>query len=477
MTTTSFFFGDDFFDSDDRYDAQDRRFFGCCVALVTNNKDPEGMGRVRVRFPWLDQATESHWARVMQIMTGDGRGWWNLPEVEDEVIVAFEHGDVHFPYVIGHVWNGKDRPPGESLSNVDGKNDIRMYESRSGHRLVFDDAADAAHVRLVDRTGKNYIRLWNPQNKVEIVATDGDQYFKAPNGKIQIIAKNLVVNVKANATKTAGTEYSIQTGENLAMESKGAVTMKAGANWELKADKTTTMKVDGGLSMKSSMTNILGTDTTSIKTDGAFDFLSLILLKIGVGTYSVKAPIIGIKTLIAQITNGGDQLDIGAKIVSFDGLKIRLAAGKIDLVAKMLALIKAGTVNLNVGAPELSGMPEKGHEGFLAKLKGKLARLRAKLEALSKAIADALGLLPSFLRDLVSKYLKDALKDLFGFLPDVWRDALVQLLSGGGVGGPLGDLLNGLTDTDYAKAFAEFETEELAAGAVPTIKPEPEMGP
>ena len=113
--TNSFFFGDDLLDADDdRFDELDRRFYGCCVGIVTNNKDPEQMGRVRVRFPWLDSATESNWARCMQIMTGDGRGWWNIPEIEDEVLVAFEHGDVHFPYVIGHVWNGKDRPPAES---------------------------------------------------------------------------------------------------------------------------------------------------------------------------------------------------------------------------------------------------------------------------------------------------------------------------------------------------------------------------
>src|SRR5215472_353851 len=105
------------------------RIYGVVVGIVTNNQDPDGMGRVKVKFPWLSDQDESWWARIATVMAGSSRGSYFLPEVNDEVMVAFEHGDVRFPYVLGALWNGKDSPP---TTNSDGKNSIRLIKSRSG---------------------------------------------------------------------------------------------------------------------------------------------------------------------------------------------------------------------------------------------------------------------------------------------------------------------------------------------------------
>ena len=86
------------------------RFFGVVVGVVTNNQDPDGMHRVKVHFPWLSDDVESNWARVAAPMAGGNRGVYFLPEVDDEVLVAFEHGKVDHPYVIGSLWNQQDRP-------------------------------------------------------------------------------------------------------------------------------------------------------------------------------------------------------------------------------------------------------------------------------------------------------------------------------------------------------------------------------
>src|SRR5664280_3415392 len=107
-----------------------RRITGVVVGVVTNNQDPDGFGRVKVKFPWLSDVDESDWARVAAPMAGNKRGFYFLPEVDDEVLVAFEHGDVRFPYVLGALWNGKDAPP---ATNGDGKNNVRVIQSRSGH--------------------------------------------------------------------------------------------------------------------------------------------------------------------------------------------------------------------------------------------------------------------------------------------------------------------------------------------------------
>jgi uncharacterized protein involved in type VI secretion and phage assembly len=83
------------------------RIKGTVSAVVTNNNDPDVLYRVKVRFPSLPNA-ESHWARVAVPAVA---GPFVLPEVDDEVLVAFDHGDIRFPVVIGTLWNGRDRPP------------------------------------------------------------------------------------------------------------------------------------------------------------------------------------------------------------------------------------------------------------------------------------------------------------------------------------------------------------------------------
>ena len=82
-------------------DTQTDKIFGVVVGIVTNNEDPEKLGRVKVRFPWLSDDNESHWARIATLRARLNVGTWFLPDVDDEVLVAFEHGDVRFPHVLG----------------------------------------------------------------------------------------------------------------------------------------------------------------------------------------------------------------------------------------------------------------------------------------------------------------------------------------------------------------------------------------
>ncbi len=110
------------------------------VGIVTDNEDPNGWGRVKVKFPTLTDDHASNWARVVAIAAGNARGFDCLPEINDEVLVAFEHGDIHRPYVLGGVWNGRDVPPeGVQQSVQDGKVRLRTFKTRVGHQLQFDD--------------------------------------------------------------------------------------------------------------------------------------------------------------------------------------------------------------------------------------------------------------------------------------------------------------------------------------------------
>ena len=106
------------------------------AGVVTDNRDPDGLARVRVRLPWYEDGATSYWARLAVPMAGDGRGTYFLPEVDDEVLVIAEEGDPSHLYVLGSLWNGKAKPP---ATNDDGKNNERLIHSRSGHRLRFVD--------------------------------------------------------------------------------------------------------------------------------------------------------------------------------------------------------------------------------------------------------------------------------------------------------------------------------------------------
>ena len=188
------------------------RLYGVTVGLVTNNNDPDGLARVKVRFPWLSDQDESYWARVLTPMAGNGRGFYALPEVDDEVLVAFEHGRVEFPYVLGALWNGKDVPP-EPSDN--GKNNMRTFKSRSGHIVRLDDTDGEGKIEILDSSGKNSIVITTKNNTVTISA-DADIAIKASQGKVTISGSGGVEitsdkDVKVNATGNLNLQASAQT--------------------------------------------------------------------------------------------------------------------------------------------------------------------------------------------------------------------------------------------------------------------------
>lgn len=188
--------------------------YGVVVGIVTNNQDKEGMGRVRVRFPWLSDADESAWARVAAPMTGPSRGTYFLPEVDDEVLVAFEHGDVRFPYVIGGLWNGKDAPP---ETNGDGKNNRRVIISRSGHIIRLDDTDGKEKIEIVDKSGKNSLVVDTAANTITIAA-DADITITSSGGKLKLSGKGIELSSQA--------EIKIDAQSSADLKASGQMTIK-----------------------------------------------------------------------------------------------------------------------------------------------------------------------------------------------------------------------------------------------------------
>lgn len=182
---------------------------GVAYGVVRDNQDPDGLGRVRVSYPWHTETDQSYWARIAVPMAGNGRGFYALPEVGDEVALIFERGDLRFPCVVGAVWNGKNTPP---ESNSDGKNDIRVFKSRSGHVFQFNDSSDAPSVTL----------LFNDQQKKVAIDQNGI-YLDDNNGNsLTISSQDGSVTIKANGTLSL-------TASSISIHSQGTLSIIADA--------------------------------------------------------------------------------------------------------------------------------------------------------------------------------------------------------------------------------------------------------
>lgn len=187
--------------------ADAERILGVVVGVVTNIKDPDNLGRVRVKFPWLSDEDESEWARVATLMGGKDRGTLFMPEVDDEVLVAFEQGDMRRPYIIGALWNGVDTPPKEFAN--DGKNNLRVIKTRSGHVIKLDDTDGSEKIEILDKTGKNAVVIDSKENTITI-SSDKDIVLKAPQGKISLNSKEVEVKSTAAVKIEAGSEMTVK---------------------------------------------------------------------------------------------------------------------------------------------------------------------------------------------------------------------------------------------------------------------------
>ncbi len=194
------------------------RVFGVVVGVVTKNDDPEKLGRVQVQFPWLDADYESDWARVAQMGAGPGRGMVILPEINDEVLVAFEHGDTRRPYVLGGLYNGKDKPElgnaGDLFSS--GKVNRRGFISSQGHKIVFLDASGKKGVLVATKGNKYRLSLNETKATIRIVS----------DGKLEIEAKqDVMITTKAKVTIDATQDITASTVAKMDFKAKGGITI------------------------------------------------------------------------------------------------------------------------------------------------------------------------------------------------------------------------------------------------------------
>ena len=188
---------------------------GLVIGIVTDNHDPDGRGRVRVRYPWLAPDHASDWARLVAPGAGADRGIEFLPEINDEVLVGFELGDVHYPYIIGGLWNGQDAPPGKPDDVVNGgKVQQRIIRSRTGHTITLNDSDGAPGIAIEDRDG-NRIALETASDALRIkvkgdaaIECDGSLTLEA-KGQVTVRGTGITIDAGAGTVDVRGTTINL----------------------------------------------------------------------------------------------------------------------------------------------------------------------------------------------------------------------------------------------------------------------------
>jgi phage baseplate assembly protein V len=179
----------------------EQRYYGVVVAIVTDNIDPASEGRVKIQFPWFDEQMETEWCRVSQFYSGNGFGAFFIPEVGDEVLVSFIHGDMRMPIVIGGLYNGKDKPPSSRQKDKDEK----MIRTKGGHRIILDDTQGKEKIVIIDSKGNNSVEIDTKGDSITIKAATGKlvldaQGIEIKSGKGFEVSAQTTVKIEANST-------------------------------------------------------------------------------------------------------------------------------------------------------------------------------------------------------------------------------------------------------------------------------------
>ncbi len=203
-------------------------FYGVYPAIVVDLDDPSSIGRVLVRLPWspdTESETFEVWARIATLMGGNNRGTWFIPDVDDEVLVAFAAGDPRWPYVVGGLWNGNDAPP----QTIAQDNNIKQIRSRNGVAITFDDAQGQENI-LVETPGGQKVTLKDGPGAIEIEDSNGN--------RVTLESSGITLNASAKVT-ISGSVVEI---------SAGTMTVNAGMsqfNGVAKADTVISPSVVG----------------------------------------------------------------------------------------------------------------------------------------------------------------------------------------------------------------------------------------
>ncbi len=232
---------------------------GIVIGIVTNNNDEEfKQGMVKVKFPWLDDsAEESYWARVAFPGAGKDRGIYFVPEPDDEVLVAFEHGDFNRPYIIGSVYNGKDAPPlpiGQVV--VSGAVVKRQIKTRKGHKVTFTETASEEWIEIRDSKDQTWIKFDATNKKVEMHSEGEITIGATQNISMKSDTGNITIEAPSGKIEIKGMQLSAEGQTQAALKSPGGPTNVEGLTLTAKGQSMAEVSASGPLTIRGAIVNI-----------------------------------------------------------------------------------------------------------------------------------------------------------------------------------------------------------------------------
>jgi uncharacterized protein involved in type VI secretion and phage assembly len=224
-------------------------------ATVTNTDDPDSLGRVQVKFPWYDGSAAAEpqaWLRVMTPHAGNERGFFCLPEIDDEVMVAFEHGDPDRPFIVGSMYNGVDKAPtGHAMGFSGADNDLKVFRTKTGNEIVLHDKSGSEVLALIQKDGQNKVTLMADGPKI-VIESDGDISIKGKTIKLESTTGDVEVKSAGKVKVGSTTDLELKGGTNLKaegavnFEGKGGVEAKLGAA-QVKLEGSAMTEVKGAI--------------------------------------------------------------------------------------------------------------------------------------------------------------------------------------------------------------------------------------
>lgn len=340
-----------------------RKMRGLAVGLVSNISDPDKLGRVKVKFPWLADDLESNWARVAGWYAGGSRGTMFVPEVGDEVMCAFDNGDPNHPYVVGAVWNGKHKP--HQPANADGANDHKWFKSRQGHDLEFLDTDGGEQIRLVDSAKKHSIVLDTAADTITAEAKSGSIKLSAPAGTISVECTTFKSSSAQSRAVSVGGSHSVSVGGSQSVGvSSGSMLETAGGGYSMTASSVSASSQEhAGMSSGSSTVNA-GEFKASVGKQMMIEQPAAV-------TRTIGKQVIEAECFVTVKPDGGPT---GA---------LTLTAGKLDFKSDKGVGLRGQTVTLMAGMVDVQGSTmviakdQTGADAALASFLGGLLMLNA----------------------------------------------------------------------------------------------------
>lgn len=196
----------------------DQRIYGVATAQVINNIDSQSLGRVQLRLPWLPGYEP--WARVAVLSAGMGSGTYFIPQPGDEVLVAFNQGDVREPYVIGCLWNSIDRPP--SLATTDPIT-LRKISTLTGHEITIDDKTQS--ITIANSTGQKVVL---DPSQVQVSTSGGTAKITLSTFGTLAIEASLSLELKAPSISIQATTLELKGDASASLSGDGECVIKGG---------------------------------------------------------------------------------------------------------------------------------------------------------------------------------------------------------------------------------------------------------